>query len=427
MEQIVAMLLAGGQGSRLNILASERAKPAVPFGGIYRIIDFTLSNLMHSSIENVGVLTQYRPSSLMDHIGQGEAWDFIGRRRGIKILPPFTGTTSADWYKGTADAVYQNLQYLQDHKPDLVLILSGDHIYKMDYTQMVEFHKAKKADLTLAVMEVSLEEASRFGTVFVDADGRVSGFEEKPPKPRSNLISLGIYVFKADILSKTLSEDARRNSSHDFGKDIIPGMIGAYRVYAYRFEGYWRDVGTLQSYMDANMDLLDNGSGLDLASWKVRTNLQDQTLGDRPPAKFLAEGQATNAIISHGCILRGSVEASILSPGVIVHKGAKIRNSIVMHDCILEEDVLLDRVILDKNVRVGAKSRIGDGEDYRPNERFPTHLYTGITVVGKGAILPDGVRIGRNCIIYPKVTPSQIKTQTVHSGSTLLNEESRGT
>lgn len=426
MEQIVAMLLAGGQGSRLNILASERAKPAVPFGGAYRIIDFTLSNIMYSGIENVGVLTQYRPSSLMDHIGQGEAWDLVGRRRGVKILPPYTGTTSADWYKGTADAVFQNLQYLWDHNPDLVLILSGDHIYKMDYVPMMEYHLSKKADLTLAVMKVSLEEATRFGTVFINPDGRVTGFEEKPKKPRSTLGSLGIYVFKADVLYKTLIEDAKqKSSSHDFGKDVIPGMLATYKIYAYPFEGYWRDVGTIQSYLDANMDILDPNSGLDLAKWRVRTNQEDRHLGDRPPAKFLGEGRAVNSIICRGCIISGSVENSILSPGVIIHKGAKVRNSVVMHDSVIGEDAVLDKVILDKDVKVGAKSIVGYGEDNPPNEKFPTHLHTGITLVGKGAVLPEGVQIGRNCIIYPRVRPSQFTDRYMKSGSTLFNEESR--
>lgn len=426
MEQIIAMLLAGGQGSRLNILASERAKPAVPFGGIYRIIDFTLTNIAYSGVENVGVLTQYRPSSLMDHLGQGKAWDLIGRRRGVKILPPFTGTTSADWYKGTADAVFQNLQYLRDHNPDLVLILSGDHIYRMDYTEMIAFHKTRKADLTLAVMKASLEEATRFGTVFVDADGRITGFEEKPPKPRSTLISLGIYLFKTDVLYKTLTEGAKQNF-YDFGKDIIPNMLGTYRLYAYPFEGYWRDVGTIQSYLDANMDVLDSSSGLDLASWKVRTNLEDRSIGDRPPVKFLGDGNAVNSILSRGCLISGSVKNSILSPGVIVHKGAKVQNSIIMHDCVLGEEAFLDKVILDKDVKVGAKSILGYGEENRPNEQFPTHLNTGITVVGKGATLPAGIRIGRNCIIYPKVTPSHFTTQVVKGGSTIFFEESQET
>jgi glucose-1-phosphate adenylyltransferase len=420
MDQIIAMLLAGGQGSRLNILASERAKPAVPFGGMYRIIDFTLSNIMHSGIENVGVLTQYRPSSLMDHIGPGEAWDLVGRRRGIKILPPYTGTTGADWYKGTADAIFQNIQYIKDHNPDLVLILSGDHIYKMDYIPMIELHKANRADLTIAVMEVPLEEASRFGTIFIDTDNRITGFEEKPPKPRSNLVSLGIYVFNTEALYKTLIQDAKRNTSHDFGKDIIPGMLGTYKLYAYRFKGYWRDVGTIQSYLDANMDLLDSYSGLDISAWKVRTNMEDRNMGDRPPTKLLANGKAINSLITQGCLIKGSIENSILSPGVIVREDAQIRNSVVMHNSIIGEGAILDKVIVDKDVKVGARSILGYGDDNTPNQMFPNHLNTGITVVGKGAVLPGSIRLERNCIIYPRVSPAQFTTPLVQSGSTIL-------
>ena len=258
MRETIAMILAGGQGSRLTILSSARAKPAVPFGGIYRIIDFSLSNVMHAGIEIVGVLTQYRPSSLMDHLSTGTPWDLIGRKRQIKILPPYTGTHSSDWYKGTADAISQNAWYIRRYRPKNVMILSGDHIYKMDYVKMIAYHESKQAALTIATMNVPLSEASRLGIMTVNAENRIVRFQEKPANPASTLASMGVYVFNADVLLEKLDEDAKDfESHHDFGANIIPGMLNMYRVYNYVFEGYWWDVGTVQSYIDANMDILD--------------------------------------------------------------------------------------------------------------------------------------------------------------------------
>ncbi len=423
MRETIAMILAGGQGSRLTIFSSKRAKPAVPFGGIYRIIDFSLSNVMHARIDIVGVLTQYRPSSLMDHLSTGAPWDLVGRRREIKILPPFTGTHSSDWYKGTADAIYQNAWYIRRHKPKNVLILSGDHIYKMDYLKMIEYHQAKQADLTVATMEVPLSEAHRFGIMTVNEENRIICFQEKPVHPESTLASMGVYVFNTEVLLKQLEDDAKDpESHHDFGRDIIPKMITQYRVYNYVFEGYWRDVGTVQSYVDANMDMLDRNSGLDIAAWGVRTNLEERNVADRPPARFLKSARVSNSVISRGCIIQGTVEQSILSPGVIVESGAVVRHSVIMHDCKILRDAVLNNVVSDKDVIFGQRCQIGVKGENIPNQDFPKYLNTGISIFGKGAVVPDEIQIERNCVIYPDVTADQYLTSIVKSGQSVGHE-----
>jgi len=424
MRDTIAMVLAGGQGSRLTIFSSRRAKPAVPFGGIYRIIDFSLSNVMHAGINIVGVLTQYRPSSLMDHLSTGSPWDLVGRKREIKILPPYTGTHGSDWYKNTADAIYQNAWYIRRHKPKNVLILSGDHIYRMDYLKMIEYHESKKSDLTVATMHVSLNEARRFGIMTVNKENRIIRFQEKPAHPESTLASMGVYVFSADVLLNKLEQDAGEpESKHDFGGDIIPGMIPNYRVYNYVFEGYWRDVGTVQSYVDANMDMLDKNSGLDIAAWGVRTNLEERNLADRPPARFLKDANISNSVISRGCIIRGTVERSILSTGVVVESGAIITNSVLMHDCKVLKNAVLDNVVSDKDVIFGQHCRIGISGKNTSNQDFPKYLNTGITILGKEAIVPDDIQIERNCVIYPGVTADYYPESIVKSGQSVGHED----
>jgi glucose-1-phosphate adenylyltransferase len=423
MPDTIAMVLAGGQGSRLTIFSSARAKPAVPFGGIYRIIDFSLSNVMHARINIVGVLTQYRPSSLMDHLKTGAPWDLIGRKREIKILPPYTGIHSSDWYKGTADAIYQNIWYLKRYNPKNVLILSGDHIYKMDYWKMIAYHEEKNADLTVATMNVPLSEASRFGLMTVNDENRIIHFEEKPPKPKSTLASMAVYVFKTNMLIDKLYADAKDPlSQHDFGGNIIPEMIDQHRVYNYVFDGYWRDVGTVQSYVDANMDMLDKRSGLDIAAWGVRTNLEERNVADRPPAKFLKNANVSNSVISRGCLIKGTVERSILSPGVIIEDGAVVRNSVIMHDCHILKDATVDNMVSDKDVIFGQRCQIGISGENTPNQDFPKYLNTGITIIGKGAIVPDDTQIERNCVIYPKVTATHYSGSIVKSGQSVGHE-----
>jgi glucose-1-phosphate adenylyltransferase len=417
MRKTLGMLLAGGVGSRLNILAHARAKPAVPFGGLYRIIDFTLSNASNSGVSNIGVLTQYKPLSLMEHIRDGEAWDFLGRMRGAKILPPRTGEKDSDWYKGTADAIRQNMDYIRSHDSERVMILSGDHIYHMDYSKMIAHHKNRKADLTIGMMRVPWEQTHHFGIAIVDADYRLVEWEEKPKQAKSNLASMGIYVFNTDFLSYCLSEIPE----HDFGKNVISTVIRTHQVHAYLFEGYWRDVGTLYSYWNANMDLLRPDSGLNLSAWKIYTNLQEEgRRGDRQPTRIQATAIVANSFISQGCVIEGEVFNSILSPGVKVLRGAKVANAVVMHDSVIEAGAVVDRVIADKLAYFGRQSQVGIGDSSKANMRFPDHLTEGLTVVGKEAHIPAKMKVGTNCIVYPKADASAFPAEEISDGGTIV-------
>lgn len=423
---VVAMLLAGGQGSRLSILSQRRAKPAVPFGGSYRIIDFTLSNVMHSEIPYVGVLTQYKPHSLSEHIGQGEWWGFSGRDRMARVLPPYTGEDDSDWYAGTADAIWQNRQFIQRLDPEMVLVLSGDHIYNMNYADMIRTHKASKADLTIAMQEVPWEETSRFGVADMAEDGRIKSFQEKPKSdPISNLASLGIYVFDADVLLRRLGEDAADpKSSHDFGKNVIPAMLAQDRVYGHTFTGFWRDVGTIQSLWETNMEALDPGSGLDLAAWHLRTNYFEAQVANYMPARITASARVQNSYVARGCVIEGDVTNSILFPGVHVGAGAKISGSILMNDAVIGPGSILDRAILDKDSRIGRFSEIGSGESI-VNIEHPTILDTGITVIGKGAALPDGTKVGRNVLVFPEVAAADLPGSVLASGTTIARRSNQ--
>ena len=416
----LVMLLAGGVGSRLSILASERAKPAVPFGGAFRIIDFPLSNVVHSGLELVGLLTQYRPLSLMEHVRNGEPWDLIGRERGVKILPPQTGKEDSDWYKGTADAIYQNLAFLQDYRPDKVLILSGDHIYRMDYEPMIAAHEAHGADVTVAAMPVPWDETHRFGVMVADRNGRITDFQEKVKNAKSNLASMGIYVFNYGVLGEELRAVAGAKKGYDFGKDIIPEMLGQRTLLCYPFTGYWRDVGTIESYHEANMDCLNPDSGLDLQAWEIRTAPDAQHPGDRPPTLVKSTASITNALVGRGCVVAGEVAQSILFPGVVVGRGACVRDSIVMQDTVLGEGCRVEYSIVDKRCDLGAGAMIGMGSGNVANRRFPGVLDCGITVVGKGVVIPDGVQVGKNCIIYPGVNLARRRLQTVEQGETIM-------
>lgn len=420
MNPAVAMILAGGQGERLSILSQERAKPAVIFGGKYRIIDFTLSNCVNSGIYRAAILTQYRPRSLNDHIGIGRPWDLDRADGGIHLLQPYTGRGESDWYRGTADAVYQNLYFVEERGVEQVLILAGDHIYQMRYDEMIDFHKSRKADVTLGVVEVAWEEVSRFGTVVMDDDGKVTGFEEKVANARSNLGSMGIYVFERDALRQRLIDDAHRKTSHDFGHDIIPAMVDAgNRVFGYRFQGYWRDVGTVQAYWDANMDLLMDLPEMNLYDPDQRIHTKT---ANYPPAKIGPRAYVSRSIICEGCIVDGYVEHSVLSPGVHVEEGAVIRDSIIFDDAHIEHDAVVSHCIVDKEVRIGRGSQLGWGDDYVPNKQDPAHLNTGITVVGKRASLPPGLRVGRNCKIAPGVQPQDFESQLIASGETIVGK-----
>jgi len=398
MRDTLAMILAGGVGSRLNVLVSHRAKPAVPFGGLYRIIDFALSNAMNSGLTQLAVLTQYKPLSLMRHIGNGSAWDFGGRSREVKILPPRTGEKDSDWYKGTADAVRQNMDFLESRPSKEVLILSGDHVYYMDYRDMVRHHRASGARVTVAMMTVAWEETNQFGIGITDDTGRIVDWEEKPEKARSNLASMGIYVFDTEYLLKSL----RSTKDVDFGHHILPQAMRAGYLYAYIFNSYWRDVGTVNAYWDANMDLLRPERRLDTQLWGVVTNVENEGIfHDRSPARLLPGARVRDSSLAAGCIIRGTVEGSVLSPGVIVEAEAEVRHSVVMHDTVVQKGAVLHRVVCDKQVTVGRSARIGIGDPEVSNRRYPKHLHDGITLIGKRAVIPQGAAVGTNCIVFP--------------------------
>jgi glucose-1-phosphate adenylyltransferase len=410
----MAVILAGGEGERLSILSQERAKPAVPFGGKYRIIDFTLSNCVNSGIDDVVVLTQYNPRSLNDHIGLGRPWDLDRNTGGVKLLQPYISRGKvAEWYRGTADAVLRNMRVLENNPADTVLILAGDHIYKMDYQPFVSAHRRHRADVTIAVRRVPLAEATRMGILALDENERVTEWQEKPRQPKSDLASMGVYVFNKKTLQRWLSEELV-----DFGANVVPAMLDAgARVFGYRFNGYWQDVGTIQSFWEANMALLDDDPALDLydKEWVIHTRSEE-----RAPAKIGPTAQVHRSLISHGCEIAGTVVNSVLSPGVRVDVGAVVRESIVMFDSVIRSGAVVDRAILDKEVVIGPGAIVGDGPiDDRPNRNEPGRLNTGISVVGKRAIVPRGVRIGRNVLVAADVRTSDFSGRIVRSGESV--------
>jgi glucose-1-phosphate adenylyltransferase len=410
----MAVILAGGEGERLSILSQMRAKPAVPFGGKYRIIDFTLSNCVNSEITDVIVLTQYDPRSLNDHIGLGRPWDLDRNTGGVKLLQPYIARGRvAEWYRGTADAVLRNLNVIERQAGDIVLVLAGDHIYKMDYQPFIAAHRRRRADVTIAVRRVPLAEASRMGILALDDNDRVIEWQEKPKQPKSDLASMGVYVFSKKALRRWLSEERT-----DFGGNVIPAMLeGGARVFGYRYNGYWQDVGTIQSYWEANMALLEDDPELDLADkeWVIHTRSEE-----RAPARVGPTAQVHRSLISHGCEIAGTVVNSVLSPGVRVDVGAVVRDSIVMFDSVIRSGAVVDRAILDKEVVVGPGAIIGDGpHDDRPNKQEPGRLNTGITVVGKRSIIPRGVRIGRNVKVAADVRASDFTGRVVRSGESV--------
>jgi glucose-1-phosphate adenylyltransferase len=420
MKRTLAVILAGGEGERLSILSSLRAKPAVPFGGKYRVIDFTLSNCVNSDVDDVVVLTQYNPRSLNDHIGMGRPWDLDRNYGGVRILQPYIARGRvAEWYRGSADAVLQNLNVIEQCSADAVLILAGDHIYKMDYQPFVAAHRRHRADVTIAVRRVPLADATRMGILALDDDDRVVEWHEKPRQPKSDLASMGVYVFSKKGLHRWLAY-----TRADFGLDVIPAMIeGGARVYGYRFNGYWQDVGTIQSYWEANLALLSDAPELDLydREWIIHTRSEE-----RAPAKIGATAQVHRSLVSHGCVINGSVVNSVLSPGVVVDVGAVVRDSIILFDSVVRSGAVVDRAILDKEVAVGPGAIVGEGTDYDVvNRREPGRLNTGITVVGKRAVIPRGMRIGRNVLIGEGVKAADFVSRVVRSGSTVERPRER--
>jgi glucose-1-phosphate adenylyltransferase len=422
LKRVLSFILAGGVGERLSILVAERAKPAVPFGGKYRIIDFSLSNCANSGIYNVAVLTQFNPRSLAAHIGVGRPWDLDRATGGVVLLQPFLSRSGRDWYKGTADAVYQNLYYIEDRRIDEVLILAGDHIYTMRYDRLVAYHRNRDADVTVAVTEVPQSEASRFGIITLDHNEHVISFEEKPKMAKSNLASMGIYLFNTKVLMECLEENSKSERSHDFGRDILPQIIGKFKVHGYRFRGYWRDVGTVQSYWQANMDLIADLPDLNLYNpdLDVRT-----TYYNTPCAKLGPNANVTRSLVANGAIVNGYTESSIIFPRVFVEEGACIKDSIIFEDTTINKNALIDRSIIDKRVWIGPGTCIGEGDDHTDNRDEPEYLNTGITVVGKGARIPGEVKIGRNCKIGCWVESDDFDSNLVASGESVIRKVPR--
>ena len=415
-KEMIAMLLAGGQGSRLGVLTSKVAKPAVAFGGKYRIIDFPLSNCINSGVDTVGVLTQYQPLRLNTHIGIGIPWDLDRNIGGVTVLPPYEKSTNSEWYTGTANAIYQNLEYMESYNPEYVLILSGDHIYKMDYEVMLDFHKANNAEVTIAVMPVPIEEASRFGIMIADENHRITEFEEKPEHPRSNLASMGIYIFNWKTLKEALIAMADQPAL-DFGKHVIPYCHekGA-PLYAYEFTGYWKDVGTLSSYWEANMELIDIVPEFNLYEeyWKIYTKSEIQ-----PPDYIAADSVVERSIIGAGSEVYGEVYNSVIGCGVTIGKGTVIRDSIIMNQTQIGEGCEINKAIIAENVVVGNQVKLGVGEEAE-NDTAP-HIYNhGLVTIGEKSVIPDGISVGKNSVISGVTAAADYEDSQLASGKTLI-------
>jgi len=422
-KEMIAMLLAGGQGSRLGVLTATKAKPAVSFGGKYRVIDFPMSNCINSGVDTVGVMTQYQPLELNQHIGIGIPWDLDRRHGGVTILAPYLKSDQGEWYMGTANAIYQNMEFIDNYNPDYVLILSGDHIYKMNYAKMLDFHKKNKCDVSIAALEVPWDEASRFGLMNVREDSRIYEFEEKPPNPKSNLANMGIYIFSWPVLRDALERDSKIHPDSDFGMHVLPMLLseGA-RMYAYPFGGYWKDVGTIDSYWMANMDLVQTVPEFNLYEDFEKIYTDDH---NQPPLYTGPEAQVQGSLLSEGCEVLGKVYNSVLGPGVIVEAGAEVRDSIIMEECYIGENARLYRVIADTNCTVGDGVIIGEGENI-PNIDKPNLYDTGITVLGEYSTIPDKVSIGKNCVVYGPTYPYDYPDGRLESGHSILRETVKG-
>ncbi len=415
-KEAIAMLLAGGQGSRLGVLTQDMAKPAVPFGGKYRIIDFPLSNCVNSGIDTVGVLTQYQPLELNAHIGIGIPWDLDVNDGGVTVLPPYEKSGDTSWYTGTANAIFQNLAYMESYHPKYVVILSGDHIYKMDYAKMISFHKSHGAAITMATMPVPIEEASRFGICITNEEGRITDFEEKPKEPRSNLASMGIYVFSWEVLKEALVT-LKDQPGCDFGKHIIPYIHGKdLPIFAYEFKGYWKDVGTLGSYWEANMELIDIVPEFNLYEefWKTYTKT------DRiEPTYYGGESSVSRCIIGEGASIEGEVANSVLGPGVVVEKGAVVRDSIIMANSTVKAGAEVYKTIAAENCVIGRDCKVGIGEE-APNELNEAVYGFGLVTIGKGSVIPDGKIIGKNTAIAGVTTETDYVDNVLKSGGYIV-------
>ena len=418
-KEMIAMLLAGGQGSRLGVLTESVAKPAVAFGGKYRIIDFPLSNCINSGIDTVGVLTQYQPLRLNTHIGIGIPWDLDRNVGGVTVLPPYEKSGNSDWYTGTANAIFQNMAYMETYNPDYVLILSGDHIYKMDYEVMLDYHKANKADVTIACMPVPMEEASRFGIMITDGNGKITEFEEKPEHPRSNLASMGIYIFSWPALKESLLA-LKDQPNCDFGKHILPYCRdNGKRLFAYEFNGYWKDVGTLGSYWEANMELIDIIPEFNLYEefWKIYTK------GDIIRPQYIAgDAVVDRSIISDGAEIYGEVHNSVIGAGVTIKAGTVVKDSIIMKETTIESGFSIDKAIIAENVTVGENVVMGVGEE-APNVLKPAVYAFGLVTVAENSVIPSNVKIGKNTAISGNTTPEDYPDGELVSGGAIVKKD----
>ena len=415
-KEMIAMLLAGGQGSRLGVLTAKVAKPAVAFGGKYRIIDFPLSNCINSGIDTVGVLTQYQPLRLNAHIGIGIPWDLDRNYGGVTVLPPYERSGSSEWYSGTANAIYQNLDYMEQFDPDYVLILSGDHIYKMDYEVMLDYHKANNADITIAAMPVPMEEASRFGIVVTDEDNRITEFEEKPTQPKSNLASMGIYIFSWKVLKEALIKLKDQNEC-DFGKHVIPYCFeNNKRIFAYEYNGYWKDVGTLSSYWEANMELIDIIPVFNLYEefWKIYTRT------DTIPPQYIGENAyIEKSIIGDGTEIYGKVYNSVIGAGVVIEEGTVVRDSIIMNNSVIGKDSIVTKSIIAEDVQIGSHVELGAGEEAE-NVFKPKIYNSGLVTVGECSVIPDNVTVGKNTAISGETTIDDYQEGQLASGGIII-------
>lgn len=415
--EMMAMLLAGGQGSRLGILTKEIAKPAVMFGGKYRIIDFPLSNCINSGVYTVGVLTQYEPLILTKHIGIGTPWDLDRSNEGVTMLSPFVKGNQGEWYSGTANAIYQNIRFIDSYDPEYVLILSGDHVYKMDYSKMLDFHKEHGADATIAVMEVSYEDAKQFGIMNTDETDKIIEFEEKPPVPKSNLASMGIYIFTWEALRQALIIDHEQHEDSDFGKHIIPMMIEEEKeVVAYRFGDYWKDIGTIDAYWEANIELTHTLPEFNLYDefWKIYTNI------DHQPPQFISDTAIVEkALLSEGCEISGKVYNSVIGPRVIIEEDAMVINSIIMQDTVVKRGTVIERCIVSEKCEIGENTYIGQGENI-PHETKAHIYHNGITAIGAYTNIPDNVVIGKNCEVSGNTTKEDYQNGKLESGRSLI-------
>ena len=418
-KEMIAMLLAGGQGSRLGVLTADVAKPAVAFGGKYRIIDFPLSNCINSGIDTVGVLTQYQPLRLNTHIGIGIPWDLDRNNGGVTILQPYEKSGGSEWYSGTANAIYQNMKYIDSYDPEYVLILSGDHIYKMDYEVMLDFHKQNNADVTIAVMPVPMEEASRFGIVVADEENRIQEFQEKPAEPKSNLASMGIYIFNWKALKEALIANETVENC-DFGMHVIPYCFDkGERIFAYEYNGYWKDVGTLGSYWEANMELIDLIPEFNLYEeyWRIYTR------GDIIPPQYIAEDAVTDCcLIGEGTEIYGEVYHSVIGPNVVIGKGSVIRDSIIMRNSTVGEEVQMDKAIIAEDVNIGNHVVLGCGEE-APNVLKPAVYAFGLATVGERSVIPDNVRIGKNTAISGVTTAADYPDGELAGGQVIAAKD----